>query len=172
MGLLLKESLGCHSWASMPLLEVGNKRQVIQKDDGHSRCHRGQRNHSKGGTLQFLPGCKHWRGALVHWEGQGRAETMALNLTKKENHHTHIKASVHSLCRPLHPIENCKAETFCGKHWGCTKLSSVNLHIKVKLCTGCYTQTMNHGTRHQKLMMHCTVTNIKKINKRDSLIWQ
>lgn len=110
-GLLLKESLGCHSWTSILLLQVGNKRQVIQKDDGHSRCHRGQRNLNRGGTLQFLRGCKHWRGALVHWEGQGTAETMALNLAKQENHHTHIKASIRSLCRPLHSKDNCKAET-------------------------------------------------------------
>ena len=26
--------------------------------------------------------------------------------------------------------------------------------------TGCYTQTMNHGTLHEKLRMYCMVTNI------------
>ena len=26
--------------------------------------------------------------------------------------------------------------------------------------TGCYMQTMNHGTLHQTLMMYCTVTNV------------
>ena len=27
-------------------------------------------------------------------------------------------------------------------------------------CTGCYTQTLNPGTLHQKLRMYCMVTNI------------
>lgn len=31
------------------------------------------------------------------------AETMVLNRAKKENQHTHIKASIHSLCRSLLP---------------------------------------------------------------------
>ena len=29
----------------------------------------------------------------------------------------------------------------------------------IKEDTGCYTQTMNQGTLHQKLMMYCMVTN-------------
>ena len=30
------------------------------------------------------------------------------------------------------------------------------------MCTGCYTQVMNHGTLHQKLGLYCMVTNIIK----------
>ena len=49
----------CYSWAIKPLLEAGNKRQVIQGDNGHYHCHIKQRNHCKGSMLQLLYGSYH-----------------------------------------------------------------------------------------------------------------
>ena len=37
---------------------------------------------------------------------------------------------------------------------------------RIAWSTGCYMQTMNHGTLHQKLMMYCMVTNITLKKKK------
>ena len=53
-----------------------------------------------------------------------------------------------------------QTEGFRGEGVGDGVTGGWVLRARIALSTGCYTQTMSHGTLQQKLMKYCVVTNI------------